>query len=415
MERKITLIGAGGRVSTTATAQFARFNESEGIKLVLHDINRKSVKDTMKIAMRAMDLTGVEYKLENSDNLKDAVKDSDLILFCAKNKPAKDPPFNLTPDLGNAVLLNEIAKISKESCGQNTFIINFANPTDKLAMMVKTLHPDVNIASLCTGPEEFIRTILLLFEIPLEKEDDLNVCWVGCNHYAFIPKITIRGEDAMPRLKKKANFNWRIFKGLREFSDNYDLATNLSLLSVTDLLTAPLGHVNFYHKGVPGVLGSHRFRPTKEILIELCTGNDPDFTEDLFWELMDSWGTRQVAKAALGTVELLKNKEFFLQLPNKGYLDGLEDGAFIETPGTFKDGEFLRKKFDIPPLIKYMVIHEAKSRYLISKAIARMDYKNLIIALMLRNDQRISIPKLRKYISEKWNIKDDISNLYNFT
>ncbi|MFX0101209.1 MAG: hypothetical protein ACFFCS_16665 [Candidatus Hodarchaeota archaeon] len=406
----IAFIGAAGRVNTTCIAQFPRFKESSGIDMALYDINKEGMEDTRKIVQHGMELKDVYFNLEISDSMEDAINGADLILFCATYVEPVDPPFNLSDEFRNVALMEEVIKTAGRVTN-NCPIINFANPTDKLAMMVKTLHPDVRITSLCTGPEEFKRTIMMLLDIPLEDETDVDIEWIGCNHYGFVPGMRIRGEDGIEILKEKVNYDWRNFRGLR-IGDSYDLATNLSLLGKSGVLTVPLGHVNYFQKGVPLVMGSQRFRPTKEILLDYGTGEDEESTPELYWELMDSWGTRQVAMAAL-SITRKADLEFFMQAPNDGYIPELEDRAFIETPGRYKNGKFARKQFDIPFIARKCVVQEALGRWLVCEAIAEFNYEKLLQALMFRNNRPMSLPIYRKIISEKWGIEENLEDLYN--
>lgn len=410
-KKKIAFIGAAGRVNTTAIANFSRFPESKEITMSMYDINRSGMNDTIAIARRGMDLTGNRYEPEIAPTIIDAIEDADLILFCALAPPVTEPPFNIHPSLGNVVLMEQIIEIAENKAAGDYKIINFANPTDKLAMMAKTLHPDIEIYSLCTGPEEFKRTVMMFYDIPLEQEERLDIDWIGCNHYGFVPSVRIDGQDIIEELKERADFDWRNFKGLR-YGDSYDFATNLSLLKASGYLTVPIGHVQYWHQGIPGVSGSGRFRPAKELMLMMSTSKDPDATPELYWELMDSWGTRQVVVSALSILEL-KDSEFWLQAPNQGLISDLPDEAFIETPGKWSDGVFIRKQFDIPRFMEYVVRHEALGRYLVSKAIAKQNYEELVRALMIKRSD-ISIPAARKIICEKWDIKNDLDDLYKF-
>ncbi|MBD3352384.1 MAG: hypothetical protein GF364_12930 [Candidatus Lokiarchaeota archaeon] len=406
---KITFIGAAGRVNTTAVANFTRFEESKGLDMALYDIDQPGMLETIEIVKKGMNLTGNKFSLFPEKTMEDALNGADIILFCAKAKPTKHPPFNLSDDLGNVELMQEIIKIAEKTAINNYRVINFANPTDKLAIMVKTLNPEINITALCTGPEEFKRTIMMYYKIPLEEEHRVDIDWVGCNHYGLIPGLRIDGKDIIEDLKESYDFDWRNFKGLR-YGDGYDLATNLSLLHATGILTAPLGHVEKWHNGVPKAVGGGRYRPTKNILLMMSTSDEDDATDELYWELMDSWGTRQVAMATLGILGR-SNKEFFMQAPNNGYLEKYNDNIFIETPGTFKNGEFKRKQFEISDYVQNIIGNEALRRYMMSKSIAEQDYAALIRAMMLHGSS-VPIPVARKIIGEKWGLEENLEDLY---
>lgn len=409
---KLSFIGGGGKVSTTAAAQFARFPEAGDLELNLYDVDVAAARQSREMILRGAELEGADLKVVVSPSLRAALADADVVLYCAAAPASTRPPFNLTTDLGNVEAMIAVVEKARVLARPDFHVINYANPTDFLGMVLATRYPDLPISSLCTGGEEFKRTLMMWLEIPLEEEARLVVRHVGGNHYGFVLRLELDGEDYLPVVRARP-LAWREFKGLRH-GDAYDLARNLSLFRASGILTFPLGHVPYFHgdtnnPGFPRDRG--HFRPSKPVMYYECTA--PDVERALYWELMDSWGTRQVAVATLNLLGRLQ-RPFYMQAPNAGFLPDLDARAFVEAWGTYEDGRFQRFPVEIPPLVQHLVKHYAWANLLRAEAIAQQDYEKYCRALLLHQVTNFhkSVPAARMEVCDKWGVSDDLDDLY---
>jgi len=152
----------------------------------------------------------------------------------------------------------------------------------------------------------------------------------------------------------------------------------------------------------------------KSDMVERCLSDD--ISREYYWDLMDSWATRGVALTVMAYLGLEKGKRLPLQMPNNGFIDGLDDRAFVESWGTIENGTFTRFKADIPPLIKHLVIHNNWANFLMAQAFAEKNYEKLVQSMMLRGDRtnfRFSIPSMRMIIKDKWHLDDDLEDIYS--
>ncbi len=411
---RIVFVGAGGRVSTTALAQFARFKESEQCEFALYDPDMQAAEEAKMVFLRAAEMEGIRVQATIMPSLKDALKDARFVAYGAICPDSDKPPFNLKGELGNIDAMLDLVEQAREFCAPDCTIINFANPTDLLGMILRKRFPDADILTLCTGPEELKRNMMRLFGVPDSDEGRLVLRHVGGNHFGFVVSCTLDGRDVMSELRTM-DFDWRNFDGLRH-GDGYDLARVLSLYRASGILTQPSGHIAYYH-GVednPGHSPDHgHFRPTKAYIVN--TAMAAETSREHFWRIMDSWAARAVAVAVmsfLGHSDL----EFALQMPNEGFLPGLPDDAFVESWGRVVDGRFERFPVEIPPLIQHLVIHNNWGNALMAEALAEEDYEKLCHAMMFRGDRtnfRYSIPSMRMVVADKWNLDDDLEDIYS--
>lgn len=410
---RIAFVGAGGRVSTTALAQFARFKGSEDLEFVLYDTNRQASEESLEVFLRGAELEGVEIRATVATTLEDALRDAQFVMYGAVNPGSDVPPFNLKGELGNIDAMIHVVGQSLGLCAPGYKVINYANPTDLLGMILRKKFPDTDILTLCTGPEEFRRNMMKLFDIPWDEEDRIVLRHVGGNHFGFVIGCTVDGKDIMQDLKTMP-FDWRNFQGLRH-GDAYDVARTLSLYRASGILTVPSGHIAYYH-GVednPGHPTDHgHFRPTKDYIVNIS--RDPETSRSHYWEIMDSWAARAIVVPVmcfLGHVD----HEFASQAPNNGFIPELDDDVFVEAWGRVVNGRFERYSLDIPPLIKHLVIHNNWGNALMAEALAEQDYEKMCQAMMLRGDRtnfRYSMPTMRMVVAEKWNLADDLEDIY---
>ena len=411
---RVTFIGGGGRVSSTAAAQFTRFKESESLEFVLYDIDHQAALDSAEIFKRGADIQGLDIRPEVVPTLEDALKDTDYIMYCAIAADAEKAPYNLKGELGNIPAMLSVVEKSKDLCAPGYKVINYANPSDLLGMILRRRFPDVDIFTLCSGPEEFRRNCMKLFDIPLQDEDRIQLRHVGGNHFGFVVSLTVDGEDKLPFMREQ-KLDWRSFQGLRH-GDAYDFARTLSLYRASGILTLPSGHIAYYH-GVadnPGHPDDHgHFRPTKEYMTNIS--KDGTTSDEHYWEIMDSWACRSVAvpvMSFLGHVD----KEFSSQCPNNGFIPEMQDDVFVESWGHVVDGRFDRFPLDVPPLIEHLVIHNNWGNALMAEALAEQDYEKLCQSMFLRGDRtnfRYSMPTMRMVVADKWGVDDDLDDIYS--
>ena len=411
---KIAFIGAGGRVSTTALAQFARFEESASLEFVLYDKDEDASRDSLEVFRRGVEIEGCKADATIVSSLDAALRNADFVMYCAINPDSDVPPYNLKGELGNIDAMIKLVEKSMDLCAPGYRVINYANPTDLLGMILRRKFPDVDIQTLCTGAEEFRRNLMYLFDIPWEQEDRLVLRHVGGNHFGFVVSCTVDGKDIMPELRA-LELDWRSFQGLRH-GDAYDLARTLSLYRASGILTLPSGHIAYYHgvEGNPGHPSDHgHFRPTKDYIVNIS--KDPDTSVNHYWEIMDVWATRAVA---LPVMCLLGHGDhsFSSQTPNDGFISGLDDHVFVEAWGHAVDGRFERFPIEVPPFIKHLVIHNNMGNALMADALAEQNYEKLCQAMMLRGDRtnfRYSMPSMRMVVADKWKLDDGLDDIYS--
>jgi 6-phospho-beta-glucosidase len=226
-------------------------------------------------------------------------------------------------------ILEEVRRVAADDC----LVLNYTNPVQTVSEAAARYAPDVPYLGLCdqtAGEERWLAGLLGVAPTSIE----LDTC--GTNHMTFTRAVRAGGEDITDRL-------WELLSvtPLEAFPDTTTRRT-VRLFRMLDRIPSEYMQYFFFHDEVlaeqraagrtraeevmallPDVVASYRIQADLE---------DPDPSMARASEEHGDFAVSIMASAASGEAE-----RFILNLPNRGQVDELPDGAVVETPAIVRE------------------------------------------------------------------------------
>ena len=219
MSERIVLIGAGSAVFTRGlVADLIRLGEKADIALV--DIDSHALKVAEALTRKMVETKKAPITVRASTNRCNVLRDATAIIctigvggrraweqdvFIPRKYGIYAPVGDTVGPGGSSRALRMIpamVAIARDvlELAPNALFFNYSNP---MAAVCRAVYKatGANMAGLCHGVQRVASIIAEFMEEPL---DDLGYTAIGINHLTWFTKISLRGEDAMPRLREIA-------------------------------------------------------------------------------------------------------------------------------------------------------------------------------------------------------------------
>jgi 6-phospho-beta-glucosidase len=216
----IVVIGAGSTYTPELVEGFITHKSSIMLgRLVLMDIDARKNSIVGALISRMLEKAGMACQVVLTDSLASALVDADYVLaqirvggMKARHKDESIPlRFNLlgqeTTGVGgfaNALrtipVMRGIAEEMERLC-PNAWLINFSNPSGIIADAIQK-HTGIKMIGLCNCPVNMLADVSKTL-----GREDFDYEYVGLNHLSWITRVTLEGDDVLPRIlsDKKAH------------------------------------------------------------------------------------------------------------------------------------------------------------------------------------------------------------------
>ncbi len=242
--KKIACLGGGSLYFTRALPDLAVTAGLAGSEIALYDIDQQKARLMARHGSRLVAQSGTGQKVFACETLDEALDGADFVITSIGGVgestgnvygtgfhrqdiliPARYGVHQLIGDTGGPagmmmalrsipIYLN-ICQVMEKRC-PSAILFNHSNP---LAVLVRTMvkYSRINVVGICHGVQEAILHVSRVMGIP---PHELDVRYIGTNHYHWFTAIHHNGRDIYPEVRRR-------FAG-RESVDNEMLTQKLS-------------------------------------------------------------------------------------------------------------------------------------------------------------------------------------------
>ncbi len=400
---KICLVGAGGMsFGPVMVIDAVKTRRVRGATMMLHDIDPERLEVARRFATRVNERNGSPIRIETSLEPSEALTGADFCLTSAEvgrwrhwiedyEIPVRHGATQITGENGGPGAVFHSLRSIKTMLGicrdierycPETFLINLTNPLSRVSLAINTTTTIRNV-SLCHEFAGGVSRIAALLRLPKSK---IEAKASGINHFTFFTEIrrSDTGEDLYPRLRRL----WQ-----RRYFDYPPPVTGVAkqlakvpwVKIAVEQMYAPLVAHMFREYGVlPCSVDSHigEYVPfAKEV-----AGWHPTpvyFHQDLMARvetLITRYGDgtshvpmHRAGRSAEESFPIIgamwtgeERRLNAVDVPNRGYVPNLPEGAIVEVPATVGAGgvepaamppileplaEFMRDQIEIQELV----------------------------------------------------------------
>jgi len=221
MKKKIVLLGAGSSFFRGAIGEIVVTEALADSEIVLHDIDRKTLKIIEAVACRMAAEAATGMKVSSTTQLSRALDGADYALSSigvhgpnnAYHKLDMDvsAKFGIIQTTGDTVgpggishglriipIYMKIARSMEKYCPE-AILLNHSNPMAQICRAINK-YTKVTCLGLCHGVQGTIRDLAEILEVPYE---DVEFTIAGPNHMSWLLEIKYRGKDMYPTLKRR--------------------------------------------------------------------------------------------------------------------------------------------------------------------------------------------------------------------
>ena len=423
---KLSYIGAGSfRFSIGLFRNIIAANEIFPYEVCLHDIDAKSLDIMTRILNRMINKANASVKVTSTLDRRECLENASFVFKSISvgmqeaewydiHLPQKfGIPQNTGDTCGPGGLfrglrcigpVQAIARDMKELC-PDAVLLNYTNPQATIVMAARRISSDLQYIGLCHelfGGMGSVKKALDQKDIEVESWRDLEIQYGGVNHFTWLTSVKRDGKDLYPILRE----NWK------EFMNKVGRPFNWFLLGKYGTFPIPGSrHVAeflpeyynyFNHMSKP--FGITKLRQVH--LLDLAR-------RGAYWifRRMAGWApvpgtTRKGEKAIDMTIDWLENnpEQHVVNLPNKGLIPNLPEGAIVEIPGVFRNGKMVGVKMDpLPEDVANLVRVHAEQQFLTVDAGVNNN-PDLIIKAMLHDPMNKFIEDDDKITDLTWNM-----------
>lgn len=382
---KIVLIGAGSAIFGLGTlATLIRERHLGGSTLCLVDLNEQGLEQIHRLAERMIDEWDTNLTVKSTTDRRKALPSADFVVVSIETGPReglwyqdyeltlqhglRQPyaenggPGGFAHALRNIPPMMDIAADMQELC-PNAWLINLTNPLPRLCRAI-TRHTNIKVVGLCHQIYYGYAMMAQIFakEIGIEHPPILTngapyrlidvIGWdgfyglvaqaiqkislrsAGLNHFIWALDIRLRetGEDLYPRLSEKLKVMPTCFDPLAR--DVYGVVGTLPIAGDT--------HLSEY---LPWMTNAQR-KPWERYAIQLYHWDRAAQERDEKWQDIEamasgkqpigqlrnafSEGVYEIVHGIAGDMNLYQEA---VNIPNKGLITNLPEGAVVEVPG----------------------------------------------------------------------------------
>jgi len=270
--KKIAFIGAGSLQFTSSCVRdlltFPAFRKCE---FALMDINRENLENITKVVRKIVDAMGCpDCVISPTMDRAEALKDADGVLCTVFNGDVDiwrheiEIPMKYGVDINigdtrsvsgifralrNIPLMLDICRDIEKYCPRAVFL-NYTNPMAILCGAMQK-YANVEVTGLCHSVQGTAKMLAGWLGVPFSELDYLCM---GVNHQAFYTKLSHRGVDLYPRLRRLVEENEEIY--------NRQQVRNEMFLRFGYYVTESSGHNSEYNQW---------FRKRPDLIEKYCT------------------------------------------------------------------------------------------------------------------------------------------------
>lgn len=213
---KIAILGGGSYGWThTIVRDLCVQGDLEG-EIVLEDIDPEPLKLTEPLAKKIAQMAGGRFTISSTTNQTEALTGADFVVLTIStgrlatmyhdleiprkygiHQPVGDTvgPGGLSRGLRNIPVVVDIAKEMEKVC-PNAWFFNYTNPMTTLTRCIYK-YTSIRAIGLCHELFGTRRTIARTLGV---EEEDLDIKVAGVNHFIWILRCTVNGEDALQKM-----------------------------------------------------------------------------------------------------------------------------------------------------------------------------------------------------------------------
>lgn len=226
--KKIVCLGGGSLYFTSALPYLVKSPDLSGSEIVLYDIDREKIERMSAMTQRLINEAGTDYRVRFTTDLADAVDGADFALSSIGGSGA-DITSNVYSSYvqKSDVIISAkygIQQVVGDTCGPagmmmafrsipaylsicremekrcpRAILLNHSNP---MAALCRAMHKytDLTVIGICHGVQGGVHHAGHILNIPTEE---LEVNWIGTNHYYWFTALRHHGVDVYPELMDK--------------------------------------------------------------------------------------------------------------------------------------------------------------------------------------------------------------------
>jgi len=429
MSRNVTVAIVGGGSYgwvPTLTRDIMLSPGLEDVAFRLLDLNRTAAEETAALGRRMADEWGFGATFIPTTSEAKALDGADFVVvtistggFDAMQHDVHLPekygiyqtvgdsvgPGGWARSLRNIPVFVHLAKQFQKYCPRAA-ILNYTNPMGTLTRTL-SLCTDQPVVGLCHGLYEVYQTLTEIFRLKDESEIRVNVA--GLNHFFWVLDLRLRGKDGYAMLRRRMRGR-SLAEVLRESGDTSSVFYSHKLIA-SELFeqygVLPYGgdrHTAefFSHYVAPDDSRLKKYRlvrtPVKwrranarkkrRRVLALTSGKQP----------LDKHRSREAAADIIHTMTSGKDFIDVMNVPNRGQVANLPEGAVVETLGVINALGFTPLAAGpLPPNILPLVLPHARNQELIVQAAMEGDRRKAFDALA--NEplcSHLTLPRVRK-------------------
>ncbi len=379
-----------------------------GSTLVLEDIDPENLDLTAAVVDRMIRESGKDFRLETTDNLEEALTGADFVIITISTGGLDAMEFDLeipkkygiyqsvgdtvgpggwARALRNIPVFQGIAKAVQTTC-PDAWVVNYTNP---LTVLTRTLTRSGlrNVVGLChefLGASDWLRR-----HFQRDSFDGMDFVVTGINHFNWILKMTLDGQDAFPALHDYAR---KVLAQKNHTDLNADPFADNRLLKLTlfeDFGYLPAVGDRHLAEFLPNVLTKENgYGGSYWIGLTSIQRRRQDLAGGCQWvkEMRD--GKRPVPKEkskekVADILDALRNGGsgvFITNLPNVGQVSNLPRQAIVEGLAEIKGGKMAPLPIgDVPQTILPLIAPHVWRQEMIVEASFAGDWKLAVEAL----------------------------------
>ena len=424
--KRIVLVGGGSFQWTPKIVRdFLALPGLDRSTVVLEDISPENLAVTTPLVRKMLEESGREFRLETTDNLKDALPGADFVVLTISTGgleamahdleiPKKYGIFQSVGDtvgpggwaraLRNIPVFQEFAGAIQTDCPE-AWVVNYTNP---MSVLTRTLTKSglKNVVGLChefLGVSDWLRR-----HFHRESFDGMDFAVTGINHFNWILRLTVDGKDAFPELHRYAR-EFLTQQKLADvnadpFADNrflkFTLFENFGFFPAAgdrhlseflpNVLTQENGYGRAYGIGLTSI--ERRWKDLengRRFIQEQIDGKHP----------IDYKKSSEKVADILDALANGKSGVFITNLPNTGQVSNLPRDAIVEGLAEIKNGQMLPIEVgEVPSAILPLVAPHVWRQEMIVEASFTGDWRLAVEALA--SDPMIRDPKCVRQMAE---------------
>jgi alpha-galactosidase len=403
--RKLTIIGAGSAMFTQGLVADAIRNPcGQAWEIALVDIEPGILEAARRLCLRMIEARSADIRIRASTDRRDLLPGSDYVVctigvggrraweqdvFIPRGygifQPVGDSvmPGGISRALRMIPALLDIVRDSIELC-PGARILNYANPmtANCLAVLRATGR---TMTGLCHGTWHTEASLARFAGLDRGAVSSLAV---GLNHLTFLYDFRHRGEDAWPLVRRRLEearargapaepFCWELFDAYGAFAAPGDR-------HVTEFFPERFPGGRYYGQ----VLGVDAFSFEGTIAhgdriyeeIKSVASSDAPLPERF---TAQSSGEHEQLMDMIGSLETDARRVYSVNLPNRGAVSGLPDGAVLELPAAATARGFAPLRIpDFPPALAALLLKHAGIAEITVESALRGDRRLFVEAIL---------------------------------